>query len=110
MAQLLVLTLSVTTLGPVLHDVHDEELQPLVVSHDETDHTVRSASAPDTRPFEADHCIACHFVRTSHSLGVWQASSLLADPADARLTPFEWCARASLTASPTPSRAPPALA
>ena len=71
-ARVLVLTLSVTTLGPVLHGSHDEELQAPVGTHDESQHHLQAAHGPDQGPLESDHCVACHFVRTSRGPVSWE--------------------------------------
>ena len=105
-ARLLLLALSVTTLGPVMHGVHDTELHAFVVLHDETKHHFQDASSPES-PLEADHCVACHFVRTSRGPVSWEPSGLVA------FTPGNLCVHAdgnlvaSEFADPRPARAPP---
>ena len=108
-AHVLLLTLSVTTAGPVLHDAHDEELQPVVVVHDESAHHLQSApSTSDTGT--SHHCVACHFVRSSYGPASWVAAGLVALSAGARLANAEGLLVAASFASPRPARAPPVLA
>jgi hypothetical protein len=109
-ARILVLTLSVTTLGPVLHGAHDEELQAPVGTHDESQHHLQSAHGPDQGPLESEHCVACHFVRTSRGPVSWEPAGVVALAAGPRLVQVDGALSAAPTAAPAPSRAPPAHA
>jgi hypothetical protein len=108
-ARLLLLALSVTTLGPVLHGIHDEELQPLVV-HDESRHHFQAASSQDSTTAESDHCVACHFVRTSRGPVSWELTGLHVFAPGKLLFHSDGELVAPPSASPTPARAPPTLA
>lgn len=109
-ARVLVLTLSVTTLGPVLHGAHDEELQAPVGTHDESQHHLQAAHTADQGPLEAEHCVACHFVRTSRGPVSWEPAGVVEFAAGTRIVHVDGALSAAPTASPTPSRAPPSLA
>ena len=107
-ARLLVVALSVTTVGPVMHELHDAELQSVVV-HDESQHHFQAApTAPDAPG--THHCVACHFVRTSHGAASWVAAGLAALAAGTRLVDSDGLLVAAAFASPRPARAPPVLA
>ena len=106
-ARLLVLTLSVTTLGPVLHGGHDEELQAPVGAHDESQHHLQAAPGPDRGPLESEHCVACHFVRSSRGPVSWEPAGILALAPGDRLVHSDGTLSAAPAASPSPSRAPP---
>jgi hypothetical protein len=107
-ARLLLLTLSVTTLGPVLHDVHDAEMQPPAI-HDESQHALQAAPPLTGGPLESEHCVACHFVRTSRGAVSWEVTGLHDLSAGHVLLHSDGAVRALLSASPTPARAPPAF-
>lgn len=105
-SRLLLVALSVTTVGPALHGVHDTECDPLVVLHDASQHHFAAAPAAD-QPAGGDHCVACHFLRTSRGPVSWEPSGLqvltssnLLHDSDGRLV-------APLSVSPQPARAPP---
>jgi hypothetical protein len=106
-ARVLVLTLSVTTLGPVLHGAHDEELQAPVGTHDESQHHLQAAHGPEQGPLEPEHCVACHFVRTSRGPISWEPAGLLALAPGDRLVHSDGRVSATPAAAPSPSRAPP---
>ena len=108
-AHALLLALSVTTVGPALHGVHDEELQPLVVLHDESAHHVQAAPSA-TEPGTAHHCVACHFVRSSYGPASWIAAGLVALASGGGLANPDGLFVAASFASPRPARAPPVLA
>jgi hypothetical protein len=108
-AHVLLLALSVTTVGPALHEAHDEELQPVVVVHDESEHHFQAApSTADTGT--SHHCVACHFVRASYGPASWVAAGLVPLAAGVRLTQADGPFVAAAFASPRPARAPPVLA
>src|SRR5688572_29293857 len=75
-ARLLLVTLSVTTLGPVLHGAHDPDLAPVVIVHDESQHYVQAAA--QSHGLDADHCVACHFVRSSRGPVSWEPCGVVA--------------------------------
>jgi hypothetical protein len=107
-ARLLVVALSVTTVGPVMHELHDEELQSVVV-HDESQHHFQAApDAPDSPGNH--HCVACHFVRTSYGPASWVAAGIAALATGTRLVDSDGLLVAASFASPRPARAPPVLA
>ena len=106
-SRLLLVALSVTTLGPALHGVHDTDCEPVVVFHDASQHHFDAAPTPNEEPGAADHCVACHFLRTSRGPVSWEPSGLqpltsggLLHDADGRLV-------APPSVSPQPARAPP---
>jgi hypothetical protein len=108
-ARVLVVALSVTTIGPVLHEVHDEELQAVVVAHDESQHHFQAApTAPQAAG--SHHCVACHIVRSSHGPASWVAAGLAAAAAGLRLADADGLIVAAAFASRRPARAPPVLA
>lgn len=106
-ARLLLVALTVTTVGPALHGVHDTDCDPVVVLHDESQHHFAAAPQAADHPAGGDHCVACHFLRTSRGPGSWEPSGLqiltsgnLLHDSDGRLD-------ASRSVSPQPARAPP---
>jgi hypothetical protein len=104
--RLLLVTLSVTSVGPILHEVHDEDFRADIVHHDESQHHIQAAK-PGTDPLEADHCVACHFVRSSRGPASWEPAGLDPLAAMARLFHSDATLTASASAGPTPARAPP---
>ena len=108
-AHLLLLALSVTTVGPALHEAHDEELQPVVVVHDESEHHFQAA--PTTAdPGTSHHCVACHFVRASYGPASWVAAGVVALASGTRLPNAGDVLVAAAFSSPRLARAPPILA
>ena len=105
-ARVVLLALSVTTVGPVLHDVHDAELRAAVVPHDASHHHI-AAPAADSSPLDADHCVACHFVRTSRGPVSWEFAGLHTLDAQGRCFESPAVFLAALLAAPRPARAPP---
>jgi hypothetical protein len=103
-AQLLLLALSVTTLGPVLHDTHDAE--QVFVFHNESEHNFHAASSKDS-PLTPEHCIACHFVRTSRGAVSWGPAGLHDLGIGNRVLASDWFLIAALVESPRGARAPP---
>src|SRR5688572_10950057 len=75
-ARLLVLTLSVVALGPMLHGVHAEACDPAFVLHDEAEHHFQAAPADPTGFPGGEHCVACHFARSSRSPVSWVSTGL----------------------------------
>ena len=106
-ARVLALTLSVTTLGPVLHGAHDEEVQWLVGTHAESQHHLQAAHDPNQGPLDSEHCVACHFVRTSRGPVSWERAGLLALAPGDRLVHSAGPLSATSAAALSPSRAPP---
>ena len=106
-ARALVLALSVTTLGPALHGAHDEELQPPVVAHDESQHHLQAAHNATPSPLDSEHCIACHFVRSSRGPVSWEPAGLVSLARGLRLAHSDGSLSAAPAAAPTPARAPP---
>ena len=109
-ARLLLLALSVTTLGPALHGVHDTDCDPLVIVHDESQHHFTAASSSDNGGPPGEHCVACHFLRTSRGPVSWEPSGLHALTSGNLLYHSDGQLVAAPAASPQPARAPPAIA
>ncbi|MBA3270510.1 MAG: hypothetical protein H0T71_08340 [Acidobacteria bacterium] len=106
-AQLLVVAMSVGALGPVLHGVHDEDCEPAFVVHDEAAHRFQSA-APDGVPFPGgEHCVACHFARSSRGPVSWQRTALITFVDGGLLSHADGHFVALVAAAPLPARAPP---
>ncbi|MGQ0733810.1 MAG: hypothetical protein ACT4QD_09160 [Acidobacteriota bacterium] len=106
----LLLVLGVTTLGPVLHGAHDPEHQAPVVVHDESQHHLQAA--PQVVPGwpDGEHCVACHFARSLRSPVAWDASDLHTIGHGRLLSHTAPQLVAAASATPAPSRAPPAIA
>jgi hypothetical protein len=105
-ARVLLLTLSVTTVGPVLHESHDEDLQTVVGPHDESQHHLQAApTSPDGNA--PHHCLGCHFVRAPHGPVSWVAAGLAALESGDRLAHSDGLLVGGTFASPRPARAPP---
>jgi hypothetical protein len=109
-ARLLLLVLSVTTLGPALHGVHDTDCDPVVVIHDESQHHFAAASSSDNEVAPGEHCLACHFLRTSRGPVSWEPNGLHTLASGNLLYHSDGQLVAAPTASPQPARAPPAFA
>ena len=106
-ARLLLLALSVTTLGPVLHGVHDTDCEPVVIVHNESEHRFSAASPNVDSSAGGDHCVACHFLRTSRGPGSWEPTGLHALSPSDLLAHSDGSLVVALTATPQPARAPP---
>jgi hypothetical protein len=109
-ARLLVLALSVGVLGPVLHGVHAEDCEPLFVVHDEAAHHFQSAVPDDTPLTASEHCVACHFARSSRGPVSWEPSGLTSFVSGNLLFHSDGHFVAFLFAAPLPARAPPVAA
>src|SRR5262245_37341517 len=109
-ARLLLLALSVTTLGPALHGVHDTDCDPLVVVHDESQHHFAAASGGDNDVARGEHCLACHFHRSSRGPVSWEPTGLNVLTSGHLLYHSDGQLVAAPTAQPQPARAPPAIA
>lgn len=107
-ARVLLVALSVSALGPAAHDVHDDDCDPVIVLHDESQHHVQAPASPDE--LAADHCVACHFARSSRGPASWERSGLMALDRGVLLYHSDGELRAAPSASPRPARAPPVLA
>jgi hypothetical protein len=105
-ARLLIVALSVTTLGPMLHGAHDPDLAPVIIAHDAARHHAQASSARDSA-VEGDHCVACHFVRSSRGPVSWEPSGLIAFASGNLLYHSDGELAAAPSATPLPARAPP---
>jgi hypothetical protein len=104
-ARVLLLALSVTTLGPMLHGAHDPDLAPVIVAHDAHQPWIQTTPvAPDSA---GDHCLACHFVRSSRGPASWQATGLYALTAGNLLAHTNGELALLPSVAPLPARAPP---
>jgi hypothetical protein len=106
-ARLLVLALSTGAVGPLLHGVHAEDCEPLFVVHDETAHHFQAASSTSTPLVAGEHCVACHFARSSRGPVSWEPSGLLRFATGTLLVHFERHLVALLLAASLSARAPP---
>ena len=109
-ARVLLLALSVTTLGPALHGAHDTDCDPVVVVHDESQHHFARASTGDSDVTPGEHCLACHFLRTSRGPVSWEPTGLHVLTSGNLLYHSDGQLVAAPTARPQPARAPPAIA
>jgi hypothetical protein len=108
-ARALLLALSVTALGPLAHEVHEDNCDPAFVLHDEAQHHVQAATpAPHQRA--EDHCVACHFARSSRGPASWVPSGLTALDRGVLLYHRDGELRAAPSIGRLPARAPPSLA
>jgi hypothetical protein len=108
-ARVLVLTLSLSTLELLAHDVHEDDCDPIFVVHDESRHQVQAA--PSTaREVPADHCLGCHFARSSRGPVAWEPSGLTSLDSGVLLYHRDGQLRAAPSSAPLPARAPPTLA
>ena len=108
-ARVLLVALSVSALGPLAHDVHRDDCEPAFVMHDETQHHVQAAVPPQSESRE-DHCVACHFARSSRGPASWEPSGLCALDPGVLLYHSDGELRGSPSAAPLPARAPPSRA
>lgn len=108
-ARVLVLTLSVSALGPLAHGVHEDDCDPIFVLHDESQHHVQAASAGQV-PLPGDHCVGCHFARSSRGPASWEPSGLTNFGCGILLFHRDGQLRGSLSSAPLPARAPPTFA
>lgn len=106
-SRLLLVTLSVTTLGPALHGVHDTDCDPVVVFHDARHHRFDAAPAAADEPAAGDHCVACHFLRTSRGPVSWEPNGLQALTSGNLLHDSDGRLIAPPSVSRQPARAPP---
>lgn len=106
-ARLLVAALSVSTFGPALHAQHDTDCAPLVILHDEHQHHVQAAADWPGPGQDADHCVACHFARSSRGPVSWEVTGLLGLESFRCVAAGEERFHPRLAAAPRPARAPP---
>lgn len=108
-ARVLLVVLSVTALGPIAHGVHADDCDPQFVLHDESQHPLSAPrSAPAGTP--ADHCVACHFARSSRGPLAWELTGLTPLDRGVLLYHGDGELRAAPSVAPLPARAPPVLA
>jgi hypothetical protein len=107
-AQLLLVALSVSALGPIAHGVHEDDCAPAFVFHDEDQHHLLAA-LPDSAAGSGagDHCVACHFARSSRGPVSWEPSGLTALDSGVLLYYSDGDLSATPSAPPLPARAPP---
>lgn len=103
-----VLALCVSALGPVLHGVHDLDCEPAVVVHDPSQHRFDASPPPDETRAGGDHCVACHFQRTSRGSVSWELNGTHTLASGGLLWHSDGSTLAPPDASPQPARAPPA--
>ena len=108
-ARVLLVALSVTALGPLAHDVHEDECEPVIVVHDESQHRIQAAPT-DALDLLSDHCVACHFARSSRGPVSWERSGLAGLDRGNLLFHSDGALRAAPSVVPLPARAPPSLA
>jgi hypothetical protein len=106
-ARTLLLTLSIAALGPIIHGVHQEDCDPSIVLHDEWQHPLRAATGSDARTPAGDHCVACHFARSSRGTAAWEPSGLNPLANGVLLYHSDGQLVGALSAVPLPARAPP---
>ena len=106
-ARLLLLALSVGALGPMLHGVHAEDCEPSFIAHDEAAHHFQSPT-PDPAPYAGDeHCVACHFARSSRGPVSWESTGLTPFSNGYRLSHTDGALVGTVTIAQLPARAPP---
>lgn len=106
-ARLLLVALSLTTAGPILHGVHEEDCEPAFVFHDESDHHLQAAGGDADSSSATDHCVACHFARSSRGAAAWELTGLVALTPGALLTYDDRQLVIDRASLPLPARAPP---
>ncbi len=106
-ARALLLALSVAAVGPVIHGVHEDDCDPGFVLHDERQHPLTAATGADYRAPADDHCVACHFARSSRGAVAWEPSGLISFATGALLYHSDSQLVAAPSAVPLPARAPP---
>jgi hypothetical protein len=108
-ARVLVLALSVSALGPLAHGAHEDDCDPIFVLHDESQHHVQAAAGGQVQ-LPADHCVGCHFARSSRGPASWEPSGLKSLDRGILLFHRDGQLRAAPSSAPLPARAPPAFA
>jgi hypothetical protein len=108
-AQVLLVALSVAALGPVAHGVHEDDCEPAFIFHDENQHHFQAAVPDGDGASGGDHCVACHFARSSRGPVSWEPSGLTALDSGVLLYHSDGELTAGPSTSPLPARAPPSL-
>lgn len=108
-ARVLLIALSVSALGPAAHEIHEDDCDPAFVLHDEAQHHVQ-ANVPAGEDLQAEHCVACHFARSSRGLVSWEPTGLTSLDRGVLLYHRDGDLRSDPATAPLPARAPPALA
>jgi hypothetical protein len=106
-ARLLVLVMSVTSLGPLLHEVHVEDCDPVFVFHDPSQHRFTTVALDPEDPVEGNHCVACHFARSSRGPVSWEPLGLQPIRIGTLLVHADGAASHTTGSGPLPARAPP---
>ena len=106
-ARLLLLSLSVATLGPILHGVHDDACDEPLVAHDARQHHMQAAGVDGSRTPAEDHCVACHFARASRGAVAWEPNGLTVLADGVLLSDLDGQLLAAPYSAPRPARAPP---
>lgn len=108
-ARVLLVAVSVSALGPIAHEIHVDDCDPVFVVHDETQHHLQARGNASDAP-ATEHCVACHFARSSRGPVSWEPTGLMALDRGVLLYHSDGDLRASPHAAPLPARAPPVLA
>ena len=108
-ARALLLALGVAAVGPVIHGVHQDDCAPGFVLHDERQHPLTAATGTDYRAPADDHCVACHFARSSRGAVAWEPSGLISFASGTLLYHSDGQLVAAPSAVPLPARAPPSV-
>ena len=106
-ARALLLALSVAAFGPLIHGAHQEDCDPSVVLHDERQHPLTAPNGADRGALADDHCVACHFARSSRGPVAWEPSGLASLTSGNFLYHSDGQLIAAPSAVPLPARAPP---
>jgi hypothetical protein len=109
-ARALVVALSVSALGPILHDLHAEACEPALVLHDAGQHRFSSAATAPGQSSAPDHCLACHLQRAARGPAAAKSPAPQATDTGRVLRPADWTFVADPASLPLPARAPPAAA
>lgn len=108
-ARLLLLALSVAALGPVVHGVHEDSCDPFVLVHDARHHHVQSAQPLDEDAAGTEHCVACHFARSSRGLASWERTGRVPLDGGPLIPEASGPLAPAPSSAPLPARAPPSL-
>jgi hypothetical protein len=106
-ARTLLFALTITTLGPVLHGVHDDQYDPTPVAHDASRHQVEAGPPLDSSTSADSHCVACHFARASRGPAAWSQSGLTTLTIGVLLYHADGQLGAAPAVARRPARAPP---
>lgn len=105
-ARLVLLAVAAGAFGPMLHGVHADECDPAFVLHDENQHHVQAAPSP-LSSVPADHCVACHFARSSRGPASWEVTGTVSFAGGLLLRHADGLVVAGPPVAPLPARAPP---